>query len=181
MRLEDSLFPPQTFTRTVFIDQDFTSAQMEDIQRSLQEWENATHNVIHFDIIPSFNHNFDAVLALHQKSLIILNYPSDTPLIRHEDQAVQEEFNDPTLWINAYYDGDQPTPTIYVISERILGREAFISVVEHEIGHSLGLEHNMKEGTLMYPIQGKSAHHITSDDIKEYCKLHYCDPELKKE
>jgi len=181
MRLEDSLFPPQTFTRAVFIDQDFTSAETEDIQRSLQEWETATHNAIHFEIVPSFNHNFDAILALHQKSLIILNYPANTPMVKNADRAIQEEFNDPTLWINAYYDGDQPTPTIYVVSERILGQEAFISVVEHEIGHSLGLEHNMKEGTLMYPIQDKSARHITPDDVRAFCKLHWCNDQLKKE
>lgn len=182
MRLEDGLFSPHIFARTVYIDQDFTSSQVEDIQKSLHEWENATHGAVQFDIITGFNtSNFDTMLALHQKSLIIENYPEDTPLVKNMDRQEQEKYDNKNIWVQGDYEGNQPTPTIYIISERILGRIAFVSVIEHEVGHALGLGHNPKKGTVMYAVQNESGRHVTIDDVIEYCKLHYCDPELKKE
>ena len=80
------------------------------------------------------------------------------------------------------FDKKSIIPCIILVSNRILEND-YKAVVLHELGHSLGLEHN--EGingidTLMYPSIDLGSNHITFRDGQQFCKLYHCDPNKLK-
>jgi hypothetical protein len=77
-----------------------------------------------------------------------------------------------------FYDPSTPViPTIWIVQDRIQFDYEYEAVVMHELGHSLGLQHEpLHEDTLMYPeIQGIMC--ITQWDLKKFCKIYGCDTE----
>jgi predicted Zn-dependent protease len=68
-------------------------------------------------------------------------------------------------------------PYIGIVRSRIEDYE-FKEVMMHELGHVLGLKHNLGDdgtGTLMYPDVNLGSDTITDTDLKNFCKLYGCD------
>lgn len=161
--------------KDVFIPDDFTSDQMSDIKDALHEWETKTNGSVKFTILEHYDKRISRVLTIRAFSLIILDCPADSPAIIELDARETKRAGHPMeVW--GYYTSNDGIPTIYIVSSRISNRMNYTSVVEHELGHSFGLEHNEHTGTLMYESQDQSSKHITDEDLKKFCELHRCLP-----
>lgn len=167
--------PEPSIIKDVFIPDDFTPDQMSDIKDALHEWETKTNGAVKFVIFEHYKKELSRILTIRAFSLVILDSPADAASIVELDARETKRAGHPMeVW--GYYTSNDSIPTIYIVSSRIKSRMNYTAVVEHELGHSFGLEHNEHTGTLMYESQDKSAKHITGEDLEKFCELHRCLP-----
>lgn len=167
--------PEPSIIKDVFIPDDFTPGQIADIKDALHEWETKTNGAVKFVIFEHYKKELSRILTIRAFSLVILDSPADAASIIELDARETKRVGHPMeVW--GYYTNNDGVPTIYIVSSRIPNRMNYTSVIEHELGHSFGLDHNEHTGTLMYESQDQSAKHITDEDLKKFCELHRCLP-----
>lgn len=160
-------------SRDIFLPDDFTLDQLQDIKDGLHEWEAKTNGSISFRIFEHYDKKFISLLTIRAFCVIILDSPADAPAIVDLDRRETKRKGTPTQ-VLGYYDYNNSIPTIYIVSSRIPNRTVYTAVIEHELGHSFGLDHNPKENTVMYESQDQSAKHIMPEDVENFCQLHIC-------
>lgn len=157
---------PARVHKTLFLDRYLDPDEVAFITQAALEWSAATKNIVTFDVVTLPQ---DKVI-ISDNDILILSMSPDHPII----MLIDSENQSIAL---GYYDEHLPVPSIYLVSERIKDKD-YVTVVLHELGHALGLEHNENIwdiGTLMFPTKNFSATHITLKDLKNFCKLYHCD------
>jgi hypothetical protein len=153
--------------RILYVDNGFSDEKKEIITHAALNWNTRTKGIIQFDV----------VMLPTQEPLDVVNgivieevseYDPDILSLDEKNQAI-------TL---GYYSGHGHIPSISLVAARI-DKDDYHSVILHELGHSLGLNHKIGHdgiGTLMYPSIEMSAENITDTDIEDLCKIYECDP-----
>jgi hypothetical protein len=168
---------PRPISRNVFLPDDFTEEQKQDIKAALSEWEEKTNGSIKFNIFEHYDKRIINSLTIRRITLIILDIPEDAPMVKELDERESKKAGE-KRYVCGYFNQDDPLPTVNIVSSRIKSQEIYTSVVEHELGHALGLEHNPDQNSVMYADQDYSAKHIAPGDVQAFCRLHPC---IKKE
>lgn len=161
--------------RTLYLGKDIYDEEMLHILEAAIEWNEATDGQVTFDIkrLPSRHISpLDGV--------IILNVTSDYPYIILLD-------NTNHMTTLGYYEGNAPLRHIALVDERIAEKDA-TAVILHELGHHLGLQHPNSQdpddpielqllgaGSLMFSSIDLGSNHITTLDLKQFCRLYHCD------
>jgi len=171
---------PNYIHTTIYIDSSFDDFEREAITEAALEWTVTTNHIIDYDIIQlPTNEEIDM-----DHSIIIYNATPDHPHVIALDSSNKKT----TLGL---YDKQTIIPSILLVNQRI-NNEDYKSVVMHELGHSLGLEHIKGTNgldTLMYPSRytmyqmnaghqeliKSGADHLTLKDGQQLCKLYHCD------
>jgi hypothetical protein len=155
--------------KTLYLERAIYDSEMMYIIEAAIEWNIATDGQVIFDIEVLPQHNI-----LMSDALIIYNVSIDNPDI------ILMDSNSHMITLG-YFNERTMLPYIALVEERISDNRG-VSVVLHELGHSLGLEHpNSKEhpeiglGDLMYSNVDMGSDHITSGDLKQFCNLYHCD------
>ena len=153
---------------TLYMDQEIAKDASHVAEAAL-EWSNATNGEVVFDVAALPEEHIDPT-----KSIILSHVTPEFPYIIVLDSLNQNS----TL---AYCDRNAMLPYIALVTERI-DEDEFASVMMHELGHYMGLEHpDSKEhpelgmGTLMYSNLTHGSNHITQEDLEQFCRLHHCD------
>jgi hypothetical protein len=152
----------------LFIDRDFTNEEQEYITSAALQWSEASDHIIEYNVIrlPA-EEKIDP-----ENSIVISKVSPDYPQILLLDHSSHMR----TL---GYFNGHGEINSIYLVSDR-LSDEYYEEVVLHELGHSLGLEHDSSEdgiNTLMYPMIDLGSNHITKHDMKQFCYIYDCNVE----
>jgi len=157
---------PGTIHRTLYLDRYMSEDSMDYVIEAATEWNVATKGLVTFDVkrLPAQGINpLDAILILD----VTPDYPEIMILDNGNDYSTLGFFN-----------GNRGIAYIGLVENRIPSDD-MEAVVLHELGHSLGLEHNEGIdgiGTLMYPNINYGADHITNTDLDNFCKIYGCDP-----
>jgi Matrixin len=161
---------------SIYMDRNFNDAEQTAILAAALEWSTTTNYIIRYDVykMPA-HHKIDT-----KNSVLIVKGSPDYPTA-----ILLDNYNENSTL--GYFDDKQIIPTIMLLPERIPDDE-YVAVVMHELGHSLGLEHNEGPegfGSLMYPtididIAGilvkANSNHVTLKDGIPFCKIYHCDP-----
>ena len=156
---------PTEVHRTIYVDRNLDNWRLEEIISAAIEWHEATKGLVTFDVEKLPQDNIDP-----NNSLIMIEITPDFPEI-----IIMENKNHNLIL--GFYNNENGWPYIALVTSR-LDENDFKSVVLHELGHSLGLEHNKGVngiGSLMYPSIEGAATHITNRDLDNFCKLYKCD------
>lgn len=156
---------PTTLHKVIYVDPKFDEKEYVFITWAASEWTERTNHIITFEVVKLPQKILD-----FNKGIIIIKVDEYDPDILELDS-----FNhNATLGLCST---EGSIPNIKLVGSRIKDKY-YKAVVAHELGHSLGLEHNKGlEGvdTLMYPAVDFGADHITKTDLENLCKLYHCD------
>lgn len=161
--------------KTLYLERGIYDEEFYHILAATMEWNEATNGQVVFDIkrLPSRNINIS-------DAIVILNVSPDYPQV-----ILLDNVNHMTTL--GYYEGNEVIPYIALIDERIKDQDE-TAVIMHELGHALGLQHPNSQdpndpvelqllgaNTLMFSSIDLGASHITTFDLKQFCKLYHCD------
>ena len=150
---------------TLYLDREFTDWEVDAITEAADDWSIATNNKVQFNIV-----KLPAQIET-SNAIVVLKVTEDFPKVVLIDKVNQGS----TLGL---YDSNEFVPYIYLVTDR-LNETIYKPVIEHELGHSLGLDHITGEngiGTLMYPSIEEGSYDITDTDLIYFCKIYECDP-----
>ena len=161
VRLSSPNLNPSIIYKNIYVDRTFDRYERLYINQAANEWNIATKNQVKFTVyfLPKQNH-FGANDILMIK--VSPDYPNIIYLDSHSNGVML-----------GYYDDDSDIKYIEIVSLRIQEKD-FKSVIMHELGHALGLQHHPGEVNLMNPHIEDSSNFITKTDIKQFCSIYIC-------
>ena len=158
---------PKYTSYNIHISSNFNEYEAQLIQDAANEWEEKTGHIITYRIFYHKNLPKD-----QPHSLFLMRVNSASPIVRGMDTELSK--NDPRITLG-FYDPNYPIPIIFLVPDRLEDSEYFRAVASHELGHSIGLEHDPEEGNLMFEEIGKGSTHIERGDLIAFCRIYYCD------
>lgn len=179
--IRTNIIGPLYETKIVYISENFSPLEIQQIEGATQEWSQTTHNIIKFELQYNFIEN-KTKIEKKENAIVVLKIDDKNPLTIKFDKSIQEEHHNKDLYALAYCDGNyNDTTTIFMIEGRISSIKLYHGTVLHEFGHALGLGHDASKESIMYHISGESVGYISLKDLENFCKLYFCNPYALKE
>lgn len=163
---------PKHVSKTLFVDNHFSDKEFQMIKEAAQEWTLKTHHIVDFRV----EHLPSKKVLKASKDLLVLPVTSNFP-----DIILCDDYYHYSNTVGFFNDSG-PLHFIEIVTDRVR-EDIFKTVVLHELGHSLGLEHDQTDdgiGSLMFPAIDMGSDHITEEDLLQFCSLYKCDVEKLK-
>jgi hypothetical protein len=131
--------------RKVWIDDTFTSGEIQSINNAFRDWRKATHNTVDYVIAGTISHKLIKYESIHLRGMAFASYKTEKFFIFRaaENDEISQEANDALL-------GLALTDTIILFVDSIGSTREFERTLKHEMGHTLRLKHNLAPFSLMY-------------------------------
>jgi hypothetical protein len=152
-----------TFDKILYIEESFSESEIASIKFAAASWISSTNHVVKLQVI-----QFPFKERSFNKAIIIS---------RIKSKDIEKEFNFSKLFaenmVGFYWDRDL-VPRIYIVYDLISNPQEYSAVVMHELGHSMGLNHDNENNTLMNAEVTNASLIITNKDIQQFCSLYKC-------
>ena len=137
---------------------DATPASLKAITEAANEWRYKTNSIVTFDI------RLAEYRPSHLEATDVF-----VEMVKASDPILDGKPN-----LLGWYSAGRKT--LYLIPERLIGPEAYRTVVLHELSHVLGMHHSTTQHAIAYEFPLISPRHITGDDQVAFCQIWKCDP-----
>jgi Matrixin len=151
---------------------DLNHLQIETVSEIAHQWEIATNGMVQFDIKLFENE----APPIDESGLLITSVKNTEPTIARAQVRMRERTGSTTAIITGLYMRSKPNPVIYLVQNNLANISEMRKTLLHELGHSLGLAHNVDPDSVMYQGVDRSSDHITRSDLDALCGLYHCDP-----
>lgn len=146
----------------VYIDDNISASQKQIVVDSILGWEEATSGQVVF---------YKATDWRTQDYLITIT-PSTIPELTtlEHDADDNEHIHGGIYGLTHYMDNQSSLISVAVeVRDPIMFRH----IVEHELGHALGLEHTERDTLMYWSVRG-GANTIVCADVAQFCSIHGC-------
>lgn len=149
-------------TRKVHVDINYSPAEFADIARAAELLDHETRGRLRVMLLQDWYPG----LWLPKDHWKLIRLAPDEPITVNFDAAQKSN-----VWGMCYH-GNQ---SMYLVPERIHGNNAFVSVLEHEILHSVNVEHVKDPKSIMARYVDTSPLEFSPEDRKAFCEALGCD------
>ena len=157
---------PFKMERHLYIDETFTTQDDFMIGLAAAQWEKKTDGLVTFKMHYLVN-SAEFVTLEDSKAITIVKVGVNDPFT---EEAENEAGNLLGLYTRRFHN-----ELIALNVDRIDSALEMRATTMHELGHALGLDHNPRKFTLMYPSEEFGGHSITNYDLEEFCYIYFCD------
>lgn len=154
---------------SLYISQRFDANEVKIIEDAAKEWETKTDGLVEYSIYYNWDDKYSDMPRRHTIAIIKVSQ-WDEFTRKYLDSYKDGKW----MRVLGMYDPNHPRPTIYLVVDRALGHSFLRATIEHELGHSLKMSHNMNINSIMFPSTELGADHITNSDLEEFCKIYHC-------
>jgi len=152
--------------KTLYIDKAFLIEEIEIIQSAILEWERCTNKIATFTIKENFDSKNYSIIK-ENDAVVFLKFNENNLMIKYLDSYHKNH-------LLGFYRKNSPAALIGLIPERVSNKEYYRSLVLHEIGHAMNMDHIDKEYSIMYPLIDRNSIKLGEDDLYEFCKIYNC-------
>lgn len=157
----------------VYVDKNFSDLEKSFITKAGEEWQTATNGMTQF----IFVYNSAPVNITSNNNTIIRRFymrpaQENEFIVQYLDFILKADL---LGWWDEHNILNNKINTMIIVRSRISSQEEYVSVVMHEMGHSMKLEHTPNEGDLMFNTMIYADECITLNDLKQYCAIYHCD------
>lgn len=166
--------PKKSLIAQVLVTNQFSKQEKDIVEEAAFDWTSRTKGVVNLKIVyePFINIDFT-------NSVLMLKSNEHDP-----DIIIMDSVNNCNGCIIAITSRKHMVPYIKIVDSRVKNINHFYTVVLHEIGHYIGLNHlegPQNIGTVMYPVHIGFRRELTVTDLKYFCEIYMCTESKKRE
>lgn len=177
--LPPETFAPETVTLTVHIDKSMTQEQKDSVRSAIQEWQIAVRSIVTSNIVEDWSNEEEMIGPTIENDEMICTRDVYVAGLKNSHSLVQiidEKVDTKTGQVLGYTNSKCGSKWIALFVDRS-EKQKFRTVMLHEFGHLIGMQHLPIVGTIMYPSVDKGTNCITQIDLAQFCSMWKCRPE----
>jgi hypothetical protein len=156
----------------VYVDRQFSNLEKSFIKQAGEEWQIATNNMVKFIFI----YDSAPINIVADNHTIIRRFymrpaKENEFIVQYLDFILKADL---LGWWDEHNLLNNNINTMIIVRSRISSQKEYVSVIMHENGHALKLEHSKYENALMYPSMMYRDLCITLDDLNQFCTIYHC-------
>lgn len=162
--------------RKIWIDSSFSNRQKELIIDAFKTLECSTnYSIVKYSFVINAGLNNIGDM-MNEPSIMVVNASINDPRIRVSDKNFKDNKKE-KYTIGMFSTKNEHSPTIFLVSGRLINDKDFYKVVLHEAIHSLNIaEHSDSKHAIMYWAEDENdAKELTIIDLYFICEYYKCD------
>jgi predicted Zn-dependent protease len=170
---------PETVYLTIHIDKSMTQEQKISVRAAIAEWETAVHSIVSSTVLEDWSNEEEMAGPTIEGDQMICTrqvYIAGLKNTHSLTQIIDEKVNTKTGQVLGYTNSKCASKWIVLFVDRS-EKEKFKTVMLHEFGHLIGMQHLPIVGTIMYPSVDLGTNCITPIDLAQFCSMWKCNPE----